>query len=523
MEAKVILTNLSLSTKSSTANGARYLHSVGEEHRKRFGQFFTPQEVADFMVRWVLGSKGGSLYDPGFGLGAFYTPVVESLEVSFEASEVDPVVVDFWQKTTGRDASFVCREDYLLSWGKKRTNIVCNPPYMRFQKFLNRDSVLDAFAKNSGLRLSGYTNIASAFLLKSLSELDGTGRLAYIMPLEFLNTGYGKVVKSNLVERGHLAAIIRLDCEKEIFPDAITSVGIILYDAVVHHEKVNFYSVDSVASLSTVFERAPVASVPLHQLPPNAKWMQHFVEVATQLDTGSLVPLNQYGHFSRGIATGANKFFVLRPSQVQAIGLDDSEYVPCLTRSAQVRQAIFSDNNYERLLKADAPVLLFSASSRHTPAAERYIKFGEAHDYHKRFLTKNRTPWYKTEIRTPAPILMGVFSRGDYKVIRNISAAVNLSCFHGFHPNFYGHDYIDRIFLYLASRTGRTVLGLSARKYGDELDKFEPNDLNHALAPASSIFDAMPRDLVQSAMAYVAENGDVPEYVDEFFAEIVHV
>lgn len=107
----------------------------------------------------------------------------------------------------------------MLSWGRKHTNIVCNPPYMRFQKFLNRDAVFSAFAKNAGLRLSGYTNTASAFLIKSLLELDGKGRLAYIMPLEFLNTGYGRAVKAKLLEGGHLAAIIKVDCEKQIFPD----------------------------------------------------------------------------------------------------------------------------------------------------------------------------------------------------------------------------------------------------------------------------------------------------------------
>ena len=513
------MTNRFSLTKSSMPNDRIYLGQVGDEHRKRFGQYFTPQDIANFMVGWVTESGYPSLYDPGFGLGNFYAPVIDDHSVTFGASEIDPSVLNFWEKTTGRDAAFVEREDYLLSWGKQHTNIVCNPPYMRFQKFLNREAVFSAFASNIGLRLSGYTNIASAFLLKSLSEMDGKGRLAYIMPLEFLNTGYGKVVKSKLIENGHLTAIIRLDCEKEIFPDAITSVGIVLYDASVTHKTVDFHSVSSIESLKTVLDSPPVTRVASDELSPASKWLKHYVEANRAVNSDALVPLSQYGRFSRGIATGANKFFVLRPSDAKRRDLDVSECAPCVTRSTQVRRGLFSSGDYEQLVCEDAPVLLFSASTNHSTGAERYIKFGESKDYHKRFLTKTRTPWYKTELRTPAPILMGVFSRGGYKVVRNRSNAVNLSCFHGFHPNIYGHHYIDHLYLYLASEPGRRIMSMSKRQYGDALDKFEPNDLNDALVPSPALFDCLAAEELACAMAYVEENDEIPASIDEFFEE----
>lgn len=508
--------------KSSTPDTRAYLDIIGEKHRKQFGQFFTHPDVADFMVRWVLGSGHTALYDPSFGLGAFHTPARQGRHVDFSASEIDPSVLSFWKRSTGCNTPFVEREDYLLSWGKRHTNIVCNPPYMRFQRFLNREAVFRAFSQNAGLRLSGYTNTASAFLLKSLSELDGHGRLAYIMPLEFLNTGYGKVVKTKLLEGLHLSAIIRLDCEKELFPDATTSVGIILYDAAVCHQTVDFYSVDSISSLQTVLKHPPTARVPLSELSPDVKWMQYYAEGDCSVNTGSLISLNHYGRFSRGIATGANKFFVLRPSDAAVAGLDDSECIPCLTRSSQVKQSIFSSTDYDRLVQNNAPVLLFSANPHHSQAAEKYIRFGESNDYHRRFLTKSRTPWYKTEIRTPAPLLIGVFSRGGYKVVRNQSAAVNLSCFHGFYPNVFGHRYLDSLFLYLASRPGRTVVGLSMRKYGDELDKFEPNDLNAALVPDPSTLDKLSPESVQRAVECVANNGSVPHWIDASFEALLN-
>ncbi len=146
------------------ATQAEYLRRVGEAHRKRYGQFFTRPEVAEFMVRWVLESKQRALFDPGFGLGAFFDPVADDPSIAFAGSEKDSKILDFWTGGTGGRKADIEHEDYLLSWGKAHANIVCNPPYMRFQKFIGRDSVFKAFVDNLGLRLSGYTNTASALL-----------------------------------------------------------------------------------------------------------------------------------------------------------------------------------------------------------------------------------------------------------------------------------------------------------------------------------------------------------------------
>lgn len=507
-------------TKLSTPDSKVYLENVGVEHRKHFGQFFTHPAVARFMAEWTLGAGGKSLYDPAFGLGAFLTPIAGRSDIDFTASEIDAKVLHFWKQATGRIPSFVANEDYLISWNGRRDNIVCNPPYMRFQKFHNRDAVLSSFAKNLGLQLSGYTNIASAFLVKSLSELGNSGRLAYIMPLEFLHTGYGKVIKNELIRAGHLAAIISLDCEKDVVPDAITSVGIILYDAGASHQTVDFHSVSSVGDLATILDASPVSRVPLADLNPDHKWLSHFESDRQPAKTTDLVKLDHYGRFSRGIATGANDFFAIRPSQARQWGLDQSEYIPCITRSAQIRRAVFSPADYNTLCKADAPVLLFTANGSLSRGAEGYVEFGEANGYHQRFITRNQTPWYKTETRDPAPIFLGVFARGDYKVIRNWSDAISLSCFHGFRPNQHGRQYINHLFLYLASPAGRKIVAASMRRYGNALGKFEPNDANDAYVPTPAVFDELPASAVTNAVKFVSEYGHTPNAISAFFAKL---
>ena len=497
-----------------------YSKKVGEKHRKDYGQFFTHPIAAEFMVDWILRLQEKTLYDPAFGLGVFLSPVFHDPKIRFTASEIDSEILNFWtQRANGRKVEIV-NEDYLLSWGKSCANIVCNPPYMRFQKFLNRDAVFRAFTENLNLRLSGYTNTASTFLLKSLSELDGSGRLAYIMPLEFLNTGYGTIVKRRLIEDGHLVSIISIDCERDVFPDVTTSVGIILYDATRHSSHVDFHVVTSIDSLKNVLERPPVNRVKLDCLDPESKWLSYFQPETFAVDVQKTVPLNYYGHFSRGIATGANEFFALKPSQVKKLGIFSTEVLPCIMRSSQIQQPVFRDEDYKNLIKKDAPVLLFSPRGSHSKGAKVYIRHGEQEGYNTRFLTKNRNPWYKTEKRYPSPLLLGVFSRGGYKVIRNRSNALNLTCFHGFQPNALGERYIDQLFLYLASVSGQDIVLLSKRRYGDELDKFEPNDLNNALVPSPQVLDELSARKAEKAVCHAENTGKIPSWVDRSFERL---
>lgn len=498
-----------------------YDKKVGSSHRKAFGQFFTPPAIAKFMVDWVLQSGATRLYDPAFGLGAFYEASLDTHpKINFTASEIDTRIIDFWQ-TQNEDTSFIKIEDYLLSWGGRHKNIVCNPPYMRFQKFLNRDEVCNGFKRELSFELSGYTNTASAFLLKSISEMDGSGRLAYIMPLEFLNSGYGAFVKERLIRSGHLVSIISFNCEKDIFLDATTSVGIVLYDSKEKYSSVSFYSINSIDELQNFSRISPTRIVPTCDLDPYNKWLPYFQLTEVIVNSPLMVTLDYYGRFSRGIATGANEYFLLKPTLAKERNLGESECIPCISKSSQVQKMIFKQADLDELLKNNSSVLLFSVNGNHTESAEKYIQYGVANKFNERFLTKNRIPWYKTEKRDPAPLLLGVFSRGGYKIILNQSKALNLTCFHGFQPNIFGVDHVKRLFLYFLSKTGRKIISLAMRKYGDDLDKFEPNDLNGGLVPSSIFLQGLSEKMVQEALCFVDKTDQLPEEIEIFFEPLI--
>lgn len=488
----------------------RYYSVVDQYHRKQYGQFFTPPPVARFMCRWLVQKGAVELFDPAFGLGAFYFAARElNPAIRFSGIEKDPTVLaHFREDHPSLDASILTLSnvDYFSVWGAKHPAIVCNPPYLRFQHFTDRQRVIPEIKRYLGQRLSGYSNIASAFLFKSLHELVPGGCLAYLMPLEFLNTIYGETIKRALLDKGRLKALLRIEPEGEVFPDAITSVGIILVSDDGTQEPVKFCTVESLAQLENNINELPCRSVPLEALRPEDKWLRHF-EQPCVLNSGALQPLSLYGSFSRGIATGANDFFILSKSDVARLELPASILHPCISRSSQIKQVLISDADIDRLIENDERVFLVDLSSSHDKAVKKYIEFGKLQRFDKRYLTRMRNPWFKLERRQPAPIWFGVFSRNGFKVIRNTSRALTLTCFHCFYPNFLGEKFVDYLFLYFCSPVGQQILSREVRKYGGKLDKFEPNDLNKVLVPSPEWFARISKRDVMKKVASINQEG----------------
>ena len=52
----------------------------------------------------------------------------------------------------------------------------------------------------------------------------------------------------------------------------------------------------------------------------------------------------------------------------------------------------------------------------------------------------------------------------------------------------FGEQIINKLFVYLLSDAGQNIIKTNKRSYGDELDKFEPGDLNESLCPSQDQF-----------------------------------
>jgi adenine-specific DNA-methyltransferase len=468
-----------------------YSNQVALEHRKKFAQFFTPYSIAELMANWLLGNKTlQTVLEPAFGLGVFSRALfAKKNDIQIKGFEIDRLIFEKAKNEfSGYEKLNLLLEDYMYNdWRSQYDGIVCNPPYFKFHDYDNKN-VLKEVKTKLKCKLNGFTNLYTLFLLKSIHQLKLNGRCAYIIPSEFLNSDYGKLVKTYLLKTGALRHIIVIDFEANVFDDAITTASIILCANDNKTDKVQFTNIQSVNQLN-IIEKL-IADYPklsensktysLSELNPEIKWKAYY-QPQNGYKFKNLAPFSTYAKVVRGIATGANDYFTFNLSKAKKYNIDEQFLLPCVCHSTDVRGNFFTKSDFEELKNRDKNIFLINAMNAKNENVAKYLIKGEQEKIDKKFLTASRNPWYSLEKRLPAPIWVSVFNRTGLRFVRNEANVLNLTTFHCVYPqtDLFSDINIDLLFAYLLTDTARQIFEDNSREYGNGLQKFEPNDLNN--------------------------------------------
>jgi adenine-specific DNA-methyltransferase len=462
------------------------------KHRRSLGQFFTPFKIACFMSDWVLGNSKKSLkiLDPATGLGIFERAINyknQDKNIEYDLWEIDKNIVPQLENVISqlKIKANINISDFLSdTWNKKYDGIIANPPYYKHHFIQNKKEVFQNICLKTCFKFSIQTNIYCWFLIKSMNLLNNGGRLAFIVPSEFLNANYGEKVKEYLVDSGIVLHLININFEENVFCNALTTSSIILAEkGEKKSNAINFYNVSDVNHLNKLtdfFKKNTGSQINNHELNPKTKWRNYFNGFKKQTND-NLVLFSKIGKFSRGIATGSNEYFILTPEEIKKNKIPFDCLYPCITKANFVKDVVFSEDNFKDLVKQNKKTYLFDGEKSTDETCKNYIKTGEEKNIHQKFLTKNRTPWYALEKREVSKIWVSVFGRKGLKFIWNTSECKNLTCFHSFYPTEFGKKYLNILFIYLNTKFARTLFDHEKREFGNGLEKFEPNDINKSL------------------------------------------
>lgn len=467
-----------------------YSKRISLAHRKKYAQFFTPQPIADLMTDWILGNGNTkTILEPAFGLGIFSRMLLsKNPNLSIKGFDIDRTILDESKKHFKNfDNISLHLEDYMLNdWGNKYDGIICNPPYFKFHNYDNKQ-VLKAVESELKFRFNGFTNLYSLFLLKSIFQLRKGGRAAYIIPSEFLNADYGKLIKYYLLKTKTLRHLFIIDFKENVFDDAMTTASILLLGHDENNSEINISTIESKSDLGLIKnyidnypnKKGEFTFVP-QDLNPDIKWRQYY-QAQNSTNYKNLVPFSTYAKVVRGIATGANNYFAFKPSKAKAHSIPESNLLPCICKAKDVKSNFFTSEDFQDLVKNDEQIFLFNGKNMVNEKVSDYIRIGEKEKINERYLTKSRNPWYALENRPPAPIWVSVFNRNGIKFIRNEANISNLTTFHCVYPTHSGlfpKVSIDLLFAYLLTDVAEEIFNDNRREYGNGLKKFEPNDLN---------------------------------------------
>jgi hypothetical protein len=467
--------------------------------RNRLGQFATPPALALDIARyarelWQGRTDAAAFLDPAIGTGSFYSALHQVFppEMIDDACgvEIDPAFAVAAQRLWASSGLRIIRGDFTtLSPDRAYNLILTNPPYVRHHQLDRADKErLKALAADRfDLDISGLAGLYAHFLLLCDAWMAPGGLALWLIPSEFMDVNYGTAVKTYLTEHVKLLHIHRYYPSDVQFCDALVTSAIIVFEKALpppHHQvRLSFGGPIT----------HPVASevVSLMVLRQARKWTRLIVEPAP--DAKESHTLGDYFSIRRGIATGANSFFILERDDAIHKGIPAEFLLPILPSSRHLPNAVIEaeTDGYPRLTK---PLVIIDCDlpepviqKRH-PAFWAYLEQGKAQGIHSGYLTSRRTPWYSQEKRNPAPFLCTYMGRekgngNPYRFFWNKSQATAANVYLLLYPK--GEmkaalaarpDLYPLVFSHLQSLTGERLIK-EGRVYGGGLHKMEPKEL----------------------------------------------
>jgi adenine-specific DNA-methyltransferase len=228
-----------------------YSSKVSTDHKKDFGQFFTPLSIARFMGALPKQSKNKlRILDPGCGLGVLSISVIEDIisrgnvhTIELVAFETDINVLPLvekcykylgeWLKTKQIEFTyFLCKNDFILHNSHVLQNqisvhesydiIISNPPYFKLPKDDER-----AIAAKSVIY--GQTNIYTIFLLIASKLINETGELIFITPRSFCSGAYYRLFRQLFFDTVNIKFIHVFNSRRDAFKkDGVLQENIII-------------------------------------------------------------------------------------------------------------------------------------------------------------------------------------------------------------------------------------------------------------------------------------------------------
>ena len=381
----------------------RLVSEVSQE--KLRGGFYTPENIADFMLKWALDGKNDArVFEPSCGDGVFLDALRdgEFLYGSVLGLEIDEVEARKADSNKPRNAEVVCEDFYkFYSRAKKFDVIVGNPPYIRYQYFKEHQKTSAAkIFEDAGLKYSKLTNAWVSFVVGSSMMLESEGRLAFVLPAEVLQVSYAKQLREFLSHYYNKINIVSF--EELVFPHIQQEVVILLCEkdsSATHRiEHVELHNAEDLLELDINKLKRTRKRIDFKA----NKWTFYFldqdeIDLIERIQEKGLVPrLGDYAKVEVGITTGANGYFTVPRSTVQEYDLQEFAK-PLVGRSVQVPSPIFTHQDWQANIDSNARayILVFPnrAELKGHKGALNYIKYGEEMGVNAGYKNSIRPEW----------------------------------------------------------------------------------------------------------------------------------
>jgi adenine-specific DNA-methyltransferase len=522
--------------------------------RNRLGQFATPASFALDIVNHakLLLPPGANIHflDPALGTGTFVSALLQvfsAFQITGVAGyEIDPLYADFARDLWKNIALQVHLADFTKAMPPEGENdkfnlLICNPPYVRHHHLTKEEKqrLQNVTEKILGIKVSERSGLYCYFLWLAHRWLAEDGLAGWLIPSEFMSVNYGQQVRAYLLEHVTLLRIHSFAPSDVQFNDALVSSALIWF-------RKSLPPTNHVVEFTyggTFVKPGLTNALSLDALRKARKWTVHALPVEL-LESGSPVSeqlsddnagekekmkreiaplvltsrkttslqesykLADLFTIKRGLATGANKFFLLSGEQVSQYQLPAKFLLPVLPASRYVSlDEIGADSEGNPLLERALFLLACNIPecqvAAEYPSLWSYFELGMKRGVNKTYICSHRAPWYSQEKRS-APLFVYSYmgrqkSEGSspFRFILNRSRAVATNSYHVLYPKntlqealHRSPDLLEKLWQTLKNLALEDFL-VEGRTYGGGLHKIEPAELANVSIKVKDLPDTL--------------------------------
>ena len=470
----------------------RLIENASDE--KLRGGFYTPAQIADFILRWAMNSRTDyDILEPSCGDGVFLERIkvdnirygsIKAIElIDSEAEKARGIKLP---NTTIQTGDFLA---YCNETTDRFDLIVGNPPYIRYQYFdkAQRAAAEGIFIR-AGLRYSKLTNAWVPFIVGSSLLLKKKGKIGFVVPAEILQVGYAKQLRNFLAhfyEKINIVSFRHL-----VFPGVQQEVVLLLCEKngsgphLIEHLELEYAK--DLETLDVSKLKSPKKRIDFK----SNKWTFYFLEqdeidfIEKLLNQKNILPIRSYATVEVGMTTGSNKFFTVPKSIVEQFNLQ--KYAkPMVGRSVQVSSVVFNRSDWRMNVDSGAKAYFLKFPERkelaNNKSALEYLKLGERDGIHEGYKCGIRDEW---QIMPSAWVSDGLFIRRNNvypRLIINEAGAYTTDTMHRVTPD----KNVD-IRAFVASYYNSLSFAFAeicGRSHGGGVLELMPNEVENILLP----------------------------------------
>ncbi len=381
------------------------------------GQFYTSDEVADFMVNLSTKPKTSRVLESGFGEGIFIKSLINNGFLNIKGYDIDKENCRIVKNKFENKINIECK-DYLQSSKEEKFDLIIgNPPYVHWNNIneeirnkLNSDKFWKKYS-------NGEWDLLYAFIIWSIEKLNENGELIYIVPYNWFNSTYGASLRKYLIDNGQFEIMCHFG-EFKLFKDCYPNNIIFRYRKIKNEKKplifvsefkgkkgnvkslldyikrefeeINHYTYEKEDEEFKIFTTNPFKDENLwHLATPKEKEQIEKVEKATKG-----IILKNYLDVGVGIVSGYDEAYTINDFQLNNISEKEKKFIFPFIKAKNCKRYFIKDGTY----------YLFADEIKTEEELKNYPKIYERLSKHKerlnkRYMTKNKNWWSWATIR----------------------------------------------------------------------------------------------------------------------------